>query len=1755
MQSASPLRETEESLHSLEALQEKQASLSMRLATLSERCRDQRWLTDGSAETAAADIILLVSEQKKLMAQFGSLSDTEDLSQAEELLSAEVRRLKNEALENRIFLRFCALETTETTDENLARSLPARKARVKELMAADAEPEQRGAWLQACSLLLKQLEAPDSARTLELMSAFQDTIGAEFLAGLFGHMLSLPDDRETGEQPQPETAPEAPNPAELGPEITKHPKPEPKPICPTQPEPPEPSAETVPCIVFEGPKRNQDPSGKRLNELLKNRTFQGVLDLLLHYVILSDGVLDPENKEQAHKIAGMVQDGYLTKAVMTGETQQAFYQVSRRLSTGLEKKIVQPYLRKANLWGRPHFLPEERITADLLEQVWFTQQVSLTHLRDKGLADWEFDKIEAHATKTAYQIEMTFRARYSNDAVKRCIVSLEGAEDRETAQERLSASIPVWAVVRSSERIPTLSGRLTTWELPSPEWIALDTPQDYFLADGTRRAMTELLPPAPAREETPAPEETRSPVQAPNEKLIPEPTPVQNVRPSHSPQPPVLAVQTESLKHTVEPEKPKPRLGLFELDKPEMDFEEQAAQWAAEEKFPLALCLLRAAVGTDPTLSPLQKQLAYALDDPMEGCEYQDDHLSDVFSAACEGPWGELGTFQALRASAYLRMAFSTSAAQQSFQIADSLQGLTGTGATTSLSSAFHLLSQFVRTQRRGVDRQIIRQVRQQGDVSARLKALSKEAREDRGRRWNEIEHKMERIKLLFDNLFGSQSVMMHLLEIIANQRTDCREEVRAFCAENQFISADGARDQAGIIRYIDRIWQDVPAKRGKNSRLAGTPRTQAINRMSSCVKVCAEWLELTEGSPLSDTAEVDKQCNQLKGLLDNAQKELAAQTPSGSCALAARAVLSKTLAELTDALQGKLQDREDYFIDFLYTGHIELDEDFRPVLERPEYIIPGFEPWERLRRHNEAMTRAPASWSAAAARILGIDETQPDYHNFGSAQLIVQYCEKHGLSLPPQLAEARLDDDDRRASSKVPDQENRFRAELELAATYGQIEDNTHKERLVTAITKQQREHFDKTRNWGSYFLIMRACLEAVRMQAEHLEPWYRYEFDQLKQTMDDCPLFQDIERLLKQKMFSVAHDYIQLAKKENITEAPQGDILQQPREKDNLRRFLDQYNILQHRSAEQNDREPLYDVARSLYGGELEEDGDKLLCAWPQGAQQPEAGKIKTLFKALNFPVDRVVSLKGGRIQVRMQPSEAGVTRYPHPIAAFGTELSPGPELGESGLDVYILNGKKTVDELEQRIGRLKLDSRPSVFLLNWSIPLAERRELAVKLKNGSVHSAALVLDRVLMLFLARCPLAERTQALLQCALPFQFCNPYTEGNVSPEMFMGRDAQLGAIVRSGQANIIYGGRQLGKTALLRRAASLVDDRANRRWAIYTDKICRLDYNAALAEVYDCLCRSGFLEKASQPRDWAELCRRIQTRMDRKGERVERFLLLLDEADRFLESSSSLSYRPVECLYQLENSTQNRFKFVLAGLHNVMRFSREGCKNNSVLGKLDSLTIKPLTFQEARQLLEQPLYYLGFRMKPEQDVLLSQILLSANYYPGLIQFYCRQLVDSLKSRQSSADSSKSRRTSEDPAPPYWLDEGTIRNLLQKEDFVAQIRDKFFITLDVEEDKLYYRALAYALAYCYYDASEDSVEGYTFEQIRDVYEGFDIHGLCQLEAENVKTLLSEMEDLNVLVQMDGRYSFNGANFRHMMGDEETVMNELDRLGG
>ena len=70
---------------------------------------------------------------------------------------------------------------------------------------------------------------------------------------------------------------------------------------------------------------------------------------------------------------------------------------------------------------------------------------------------------------------------------------------------------------------------------------------------------------------------------------------------------------------------------------------------------------------------------------------------------------------------------------------------------------------------------------------------------------------------------------------------------------------------------------------------------------------------------------------------------------------------------------------------------------------------------------------------------------------------------------------------------------------------------------------------------------------------------------------------------------------------------------------------------------------------------------------------------------------------------------------------------------------------------------------------------------------------------------------------------------------------------------------------------------------------------------------------------------------------------------------------------------------------------------------------------------------------------------LISQILSTCNYYPGLIHYYAYHLIDNMANAQQVGREE----------PPYYLDETQIRNLLQDPKFNKQIIDKLFITLGV----------------------------------------------------------------------------------------------------
>ncbi|MXX38922.1 MAG: hypothetical protein F4Z85_12815, partial [Gemmatimonadetes bacterium] len=81
-----------------------------------------------------------------------------------------------------------------------------------------------------------------------------------------------------------------------------------------------------------------------------------------------------------------------------------------------------------------------------------------------------------------------------------------------------------------------------------------------------------------------------------------------------------------------------------------------------------------------------------------------------------------------------------------------------------------------------------------------------------------------------------------------------------------------------------------------------------------------------------------------------------------------------------------------------------------------------------------------------------------------------------------------------------------------------------------------------------------------------------------------------------------------------------------------------------------------------------------------------------------------------------------------------------------------------------------------------------------------------ALVVLDEILLVFLARLD-DTRLPTFLRCSLPYAALNPYMPfqaGNVPPEMYYGRDEMIRQLKEA--SCIVFGGRQLGKSSLLRQ-------------------------------------------------------------------------------------------------------------------------------------------------------------------------------------------------------------------------------------------------------------------------------------------------------------------------------------------------------------
>ena len=374
--------------------------------------------------------------------------------------------------------------------------------------------------------------------------------------------------------------------------------------------------------------------------------------------------------------------------------------------------------------------------------------------------------------------------------------------------------------------------------------------------------------------------------------------------------------------------------------------------------------------------------------------------------------------------------------------------------------------------------------------------------------------------------------------------------------------------------------------------------------------------------------------------------------------------------------------------------------------------------------------------------------------------------------------------------------------------------------------------------------------------------------------------------------------------------------------------------------------------------------------------------------------------------------------------------------------------------------------------------------------------------------------------------------------------EIFIGRKYELEKIESATGVNLVYGGRQLGKSALLRMAKKNIDHDENGDRAVLVD-IKDSDYKTAARKISAALFDEGILKEEHITEDWSELARDLKKRLMDTTDKIPYFLLMLDEADKFIESCESVKYEPFDMLKEIQGIGEKRFKFVVAGLRNIVRFKKEATLGkNCVFPHFDSLTVKPFKAMEARELLEVPLSYLGFRFPEdnETEVLISTILGTTNYFPGLLQLYCTKLIEAMQRDYAGY--------SESETPPYLVKKEHIKKVLAEQTLQEEIRKKFFITLVVGDDSYYY-IIALMVAYLYHENKSEN--GCSADELLELAEGYSIKKILTLGKEQLAALMEEMRELYVLQNTsEGRYRFTRYSFCQMMGTIPQINDELEK---
>ena len=467
-----------------------------------------------------------------------------------------------------------------------------------------------------------------------------------------------------------------------------------------------------------------------------------------------------------------------------------------------------------------------------------------------------------------------------------------------------------------------------------------------------------------------------------------------------------------------------------------------------------------------------------------------------------------------------------------------------------------------------------------------------------------------------------------------------------------------------------------------------------------------------------------------------------------------------------------------------------------------------------------------------------------------------------------------------------------------------------------------------------------------------------------------------------------------------------------------------------------------------------------------------------------------------------------------------------------------VLLVGGRAGPDEL---IAAIREDSElPCIALLPRTLTAKQRRRLSALQRDAPTASPVLFIDTAALLFICARG-AMNLRSTMRITLPFTAVNPYRPfraGPVPPEIFFGRKLEIAGLLAKEGPALIYGGRRLGKSALLHAVKHRAEESKDPVVAIVIDlKAAGIGERNPPSALLPLLIETVGRElktpsPAGRLADRERLARCIAAWLELDERR--RVVLLMDEADAFLQADADAGFETTNALQALQVRFDGRFKPVLAGLHQVKRFNDIPNQRITHLG--DRVAVGPLATTEALQLIEEPLAALGFCF--EQASATHRILAASRNQPSLIQLVCHHLVRHLMSRPP------------EQLPPYAITQGDVDDVLGRPAVASEMRERLDLTLNLDSR---YRVILLVIAL---DLLERNVERpLRASEIQRRCEEWWPVGFVEATDYAFDALLEEMVELGLLYK-DGQdgYRVQSRSVIRLLGTPDEIENELLRAG-